>query len=212
MGTRKKAHEAPANKATSSRHSVSANETQSSSRNLAKSKKKSGEEFCENCLKDLSQIDRALFVEEEVGRIFCSETCIAAYFTPEISRLEKEYFRRLSSNDLSAEERDHLSHLRWMTLQSPDEVWREKTLSGDYRYTLISELQPEDRAIWSVCICLFLRGEPSFLFLAFQTKNAAMVAAYRKGERVEWVKNRGVGPSGQNEEDIGTESRCRWIG
>jgi hypothetical protein len=145
-------------------------------------------ESCRNCAKDLSGDQRALFVEEEVGRIFCSEACIAAHFAPEIERLEKEYMRRLTPRDLNSDEREALDHLRWITLQEPDEVWREKTLSGDFRYTMISEFQPGDKRVWSVCICLFLRGEPSFLFIAFPTKNAAMVNHYRRGERVEWTK------------------------
>lgn len=175
--------------------------------NKYKSKAKDkAKELCENCSKDLSRTERALFVEEEIGRIFCSESCIAAYFTPEISRLEKEYFRRLSPSDLGTEEKEKLAHLRWMTLQEPDEVWREKTLSGDYRYTLISEYQPESRSIWSVCICLFLRGEPSFLFMAFQTKNAAMVAAYRKGERVEWEGNQNPDATSMSENYAGQRS------
>jgi hypothetical protein len=127
-------------------------------------------------------------VEEEIGRIFCSEACIAAYFTPEIERLEKEYFRRLAATDLSAEERESLAHLRWITLQEPDEIWREKTLTGDYRYTLISEFKPGSKKVWSICLCLFLRGEPSFLYLALSTRNAAMVNGYRRGERVEWAQ------------------------
>lgn len=147
-------------------------------------------ESCRNCGTDLAKSERALFVEEEVGRIFCSEECIASHFGPEIERLEKEYFRRLSSSDLSAPERENLAHLRWITLQEPDEVWQEKTLSGDFRYTLISEFQPGAKKVWCVCICLFLRGEPSFLFLAFPTRNAAMVNHYRRGERVEWQRPR----------------------
>ncbi|MFL5813211.1 MAG: PBECR2 nuclease fold domain-containing protein [Bdellovibrionia bacterium] len=144
---------------------------------------------CYHCARGLSgDQERALFVEEEVGRIFCSESCIAAYFTPEIERLEKEFFRRLTPSDLSPEERENLAHLRWITLQEPDEVWREKTLTGDYRYTLISEFKPGAKKIWSICICLFLRGEPSFLYLAFPTKNAAMANQYRRGEQVEWVR------------------------
>jgi hypothetical protein len=144
---------------------------------------------CYHCAKNLSgENERALFVEEEVGRIFCSESCIAAYFTPEIERLEKEFFRRLTPSDLTSEERENLAHLRWITLQEPDEVWREKTLTGDYRYTLISEFKPGAKKIWSICICLFLRGEPSFLYLAFPTKNAAMANQYRRGEQVEWVR------------------------
>ncbi|MGK5089697.1 PBECR2 nuclease fold domain-containing protein [Bdellovibrionota bacterium FG-2] len=143
---------------------------------------------CKNCGKDLRGSERALFVEEDLGRVFCSETCISAHFSPEIERLEKDYLRRLSPNDLSAEEREKYAHLRWITLQEADEVWREKTLSGDHRYTLISEFSPGTEKIWSVCICLFLRDEPSFLYLAFPTRSAALMNAYRKGERIRWEK------------------------
>ncbi|MDR3607029.1 MAG: hypothetical protein P4M08_06580 [Oligoflexia bacterium] len=154
-------------------------------------KKSASPDACYHCGKKLSgKEERALFVEEEIGRIFCGEACIAAYFAPEIERLEKEYFRRLAPNDLSAEERESLAHLRWITLQEPDEIWREKTLSGDYRYTLISEFKPGTKKIWSICICLFLRGEPSFLYLALTTKNSAMANTYRRGERMEWAQGR----------------------
>jgi hypothetical protein len=142
-------------------------------------------EACHYCGKELQREERALFVEEEVGRIFCTEECITGFFSPEIERLEKEYFRKVSSSDLPASEREKLAHLRWITLQEPDEVWREKTLSGDYRYTLISEFMPGSKPVWSICLCLFLRGEPSFLFLAFVTRNAGMVNYYRRGERVQ---------------------------
>jgi hypothetical protein len=147
----------------------------------------STQESCQHCSKLLVTEDRALFVEEEVGRIFCSEACIAAFFAPEIERLEKDYFRKVSNGDLTKEERESFSHLRWITLQEPDEIWREKTLTGDHRYTLISEFQPGAKRVWSICICLFLKGEPSFLYLAFTSKNSALINTYRKGERVEWA-------------------------
>jgi hypothetical protein len=149
-----------------------------------KGKSKEGE-FCHHCGKNLVGAERALFVEEEVGRIFCSEDCITGYFAPEIKRLEKEYLRKLSPRDLSGEGRERLAHLRWATLQKPDEVWREKTLTGDYRYTLISKFSPKgQRPVWCVCICLFLRGDPSFLYLAFPTQNSAMANHFRKGEQI----------------------------
>ena len=161
------------------------------------------EETCQNCGKTLVADDRALFVEEEMGRIFCAESCITAYFTPEIERLEKEYHRRLAREDLTQTERDSYAHLRWITLQEPDEIWREKTLSGDNRYTLISEFRPGANRIWCVCICLFLRGEPSFLYMAFTTRNVSMVGAYRRGERVEWAKEKRA-----NSSKAGAESRA----
>lgn len=154
-------------------------------------------ELCQHCSVDLSDKERALLVEEERGRVFCSEDCIAAYFAPEIERLEAEYFKRLSPTDLAGDDREKLAHLRWITLGEPDEVWREKTLSGDNRYTLISEFDSgEGDAVWCICICLFLRGEPSFLYLAFPTHNPAMVDQYRRGERMDWdkiVASRGSG-------------------
>ena len=169
----------------------------------SKTRVKKDLEICKNCMKDLTGSDRALFVEEEVGRVFCSEDCITSYFAPEIERLEKEYFRKLSPIDLSGEERNRLNHLRWTTLQKPDEVWREKTLTGDYRFTLISEFDLEKRKIWCVCICLFLRGEPSFLFLSFQTKNSSMANIYRRGERMQIKKkDRGSEKNPEQEDDF----------
>jgi len=139
---------------------------------------------CSFCEKSLKSEERVLFVEEDLGKVFCSEGCITSFFAPEIEKLEREYFRQLSPEDLSGTEREKLAHLRWITLEQPDEVWREKTISGFNRYTLISEFRPGPNRVWCVCICLFLRGEPSFLYLAFTTKNAAMVDAYRRGEQI----------------------------
>jgi hypothetical protein len=148
-------------------------------------------EKCQNCGQDLRNSERALLVEEENGRLFCAESCIGAYFAPEIERLEKHYFKLLAPGDLSPEDREKYSHLRWVTLEEPDEVWKEKTLAGDHRYTLIAEFRPDQKKpVWCVCIALFLRGEPSFLYLAFPTRNAAMVNHYRRGDRIQWSKPR----------------------
>ncbi|MBU6375345.1 MAG: hypothetical protein KGQ59_05075 [Bdellovibrionales bacterium] len=146
------------------------------------------QESCSGCGKSLTSGDRALFVEEELGRTFCGEDCISEYFSPEVERLEAEYQSLLTGSDLKPKEREELAHLRWSTLKEPDEVWREKTLSGDYRYTLIAEFRPLDKPIWCVCLSLFLRGEPSFLFLSIFTRNAALVDRYRRGERMSWIK------------------------
>ena len=93
---------------------------------------------CIHCARSLRGDDqRALYVEEEVGRVFCSEECITAHFAPEIKRMEAEYFERLPANDLPGEERDGFAHLRWITLQEADEIWGETNGTGDYRYTLV---------------------------------------------------------------------------
>jgi hypothetical protein len=147
------------------------------------------EHHCASCSSDLRKGERALFVEEEVGRVFCTEECISTYFASDIDALERDWqSHRQRAKDLTDEERDSFAHLRWVTLEQPDEIWRERTAAGDWRYTLISEFQPGDRRVWCVVTCLFLRGEPSFLFLAVPTQDQALVAHYRKGERISRTK------------------------
>jgi hypothetical protein len=149
-------------------------------------------ESCANCGTDLRSAEKALFVEEEVGRVFCSESCISSYFGSDIERMEREFQKLRSPDDLSSTERKKLEHLRWNTLQEPDETWRERTLSGDQRYTLIAEFSPRENPIWCICLCLFLRGEPSFLYLAILTRDPEMVDHYRRGERLEWKSSQGL--------------------
>lgn len=169
-------------------------EQRSSSKNSKASTRKAqrlqaSETVCYNCGLDLTHDDQqALFVEEDVSLIFCTEKCITEYFTPEINALEKEYFKNLSTSDFSSAEKESLAHLRWITLQEPDEVWREVRPKGHKRFILISKFQPSNTPLWYVCITLFLRGEPSFLYLAFATRDALLVDYYRRGERVEWEK------------------------
>lgn len=143
---------------------------------------------CVACNKALREEDRALFVEEEVGRIFCSEECILNLFSPEIERLETEYQKQVSDKDLTALDKEKLSHLRQSTLSEPDEIWRELKVSGDHYYTMIAEYSYKKKSVWCVCVSLFLRGEPSFLFMSFVTKNASLVDSFRRGERMEWVR------------------------
>ena len=143
-------------------------------------------EICWNCQKELIEDSRVLFVEEELRRIFCSEACISDYFLPETEKLEKDYLDRLSPGDFSADEREVLAHLRWITLQEPDEAWCQETSEGDLIYTLISEFRPGKKRVWSVCVCLCLRGEPSFLFLAFTTRDQTLMNFFRRGDKQDW--------------------------
>ena len=151
--------------------------------------KKSAKLHCSECDKTIAAKDQALFVEEDVGRYFCSEPCIVRHFTPDIEKLEREYGKHVSATDLSSEERERYAHLRWMTLESPEEVWMEKMPKGDHRYTLISEFKPDQKTVWAVACCLMLRGEPSFLYLAFVTSDRYLVDFFRRGDQMKIVKD-----------------------
>jgi hypothetical protein len=143
---------------------------------------------CKSCEKDLKSQETAYFVEEDVERVFCSEKCILRHFGPEIDRLEAEYYKTLAENELTAKQKAKYAELRWTTLQNPDEIYMQKNSEGDNVYTLISEYKVDKIRLWSVCVTLFLRGEPSFLFMAFLTKNKSTVDYYRRGEKLDFVR------------------------
>ena len=138
-------------------------------------------EVCAYCERALTDKDRAIFVEEEVGRMFCSENCIVAYFSKDIEKLEQDYFRRVLPGDLTPREKDSLAELKWSTLERPQEVYLEKMSTGDLRHTLIARYDVQGTSVWCVCICLFLRGEPSFLYMSFLSRHQETVDAYRNG-------------------------------
>lgn len=139
---------------------------------------------CAYCERPLTDKDRAIFVEEEVGRMFCSDNCIVAYFSKDIEKLESDFFRRVLPGDLTPREKDSLAELKWSTLEQPQESFVEALPSGDRRYTLIARYDVQGTPVWCVCLCLFLRGEPSFLYMSFLTKHEATVDAYRTGTAV----------------------------
>ena len=143
---------------------------------------------CSECDKKIVEKEQALFVEEDVGRFFCQESCIVAHFTPEIEKLERLYGKHVSANDLSSEEREKYAHYRWTTLEKPDEVWVETMPTGDLRHTLISEFKSEKKSVFAVAICLMLRGEPSFLYLAFISGDRHLVEVFRKGEKLKMLR------------------------
>jgi hypothetical protein len=153
--------------------------------------KKAAKIHCEECKKVIPERDEALFVEEEVGRYFCNENCIVTHFTPDIEKLEREYGKHVTPSDLSSEERERYAHFRWMALENPDEVWMETTAKGDRRYTLIAEYMPENKKVWAVAVCLMLRGEPSFLYLAFVTADRELMNVFRRGDQMRIVKDSG---------------------
>lgn len=139
---------------------------------------------CENCFVTLPSSDTLFLVEEDIGRTFCSKNCVIFYFEDEVKRLENQYLSYLKPDDLSPKKRKALDPLKWKTLQNPHEVWREKKETGDQQFTLISEFYFEHETIWCVCICLYFKGVPSFLYFSFSTRSQQMVARYRKGEKI----------------------------
>jgi hypothetical protein len=110
---------------------------------------KSRSSVCVACETRISKGAKALYVEEDVGRVFCSEKCILSFFQPVISKLENQYLNLVAAAgqaELSAENRERFIDLRWKTLGEPDEIWRvmtSDTPDGKIQgvYSLIKEFE-----------------------------------------------------------------------
>ncbi|MEW6055971.1 MAG: hypothetical protein AB1540_05090 [Bdellovibrionota bacterium] len=139
-------------------------------------------EYCANCRKSLAELERILFVEKEIGRCFCTETCIQDYFQPTIDSMEEELAKLRSNSDLRAREPKDLAHYRGLTLGDPDEIWVQELESGEKHFTFISQFRHgEGQRFSCIAVCLAIEGIPSFVFLAFLTKDDDLVDAYRRG-------------------------------
>ena len=140
---------------------------------------------CVHCQRDMRESERALFVEEELGRVYCSQACIINYFSPEVQRIDWQYRSMVYFNHALPESEEMVSQFRGRTLACPDEVWLQIQKNGELRYAFISEHGSiEHETLWCICICLCLRGEPSFLFKAMITESPAILEFYRQGERI----------------------------
>lgn len=141
------------------------------------------EDQCAQCHSKLVSPEATLFVENEVGRNFCSETCILDFFHPEVEAAERRHHAWRKPTDFSESQTMAWEHLKLDLLRQPNEVWRYLNEKLEPRYFLIRAVQtPEGRAAWAVGNCLLLNGEPSFLFYWFVTKDSSLVDKYRMGE------------------------------
>jgi hypothetical protein len=150
--------------------------------------------YCAECSKQLNNSNNFLFVEKEIGRVFCSESCILNYFQPYVSAMEDNLLSlRNDAQDVPLSLFEKFLVLRKQTYENPDEIWvyedRENTLgvlgtNGDKIYHYISEHFIEGQKIYYCVVCLCLDGSPSFVFLSFPTIDLDLLDAYRKGQLI----------------------------
>ncbi|MBI3543130.1 MAG: hypothetical protein HY075_07645 [Deltaproteobacteria bacterium] len=132
----------------------------------------------------LSDIEKILFVEKELGRCFCSEDCIRDYFQPTVEFMEEEYRKLRSEMDFSDVEALRYQHYRQLALEDPDEVWLETTETGERHFTFVAHFRNGDDRVSYVVVCLAIDGVPSFVFLGFVTRDEDLVDEYRRGNEL----------------------------
>jgi len=128
-----------------------------------------------------------ILIDEGQGLIFESEKELYGYFAKAITDLEEEYHRIKSGDDFSDEEQIKLeSHLE-MTLDAPDEVWRDDQRFEDMVVHYFIREFVEDKEKFTYLAVAYVSVEeqvPTFVLFHFPTKNYEMIKSYQKGSMV----------------------------
>jgi hypothetical protein len=162
---------------------------------MAQNKKESNPVgYCVSCEKPLFRGDMVYYLEDSLERRFCQESCIESYFQFMIDELVEELKSLRSKNDLSESRYHHYHSFFQETSEAPDEIWLESDPKGGKRHILIRQFEEEGKRIWYVVIATLLGGQPSFVQIAFPTKDPELLKHYQRGIRLAELPNDNVHP------------------
>jgi hypothetical protein len=141
-------------------------------------------DFCAGCKNSLAEVEKVFFVEKEVGRCFCSETCIVDYFRPKVEELAEELQKLRQGFDFQAVDHTRFRHYQPLTLEDPDEIWvleKKSQEVNDKYFCFISRFQKGESSFHYIVVTLAIEGVPSFILQSFPTKDEDLVDYFRQG-------------------------------
>jgi hypothetical protein len=141
--------------------------------------------FCENCRKELELDDQVFFVEDATGDYFCSEECIQEYYGPVSAHYFQQNLSMRDPHDIPSTEFEKYEKYTSLCLEKPKEVWADDGEGGERYYFYISEFSDVGGTFHYIVMCYCLENEPTFVLLAFPTRDKALANAYRKGKKID---------------------------
>lgn len=162
--------------------------------------------YCHQCKKVVHTIQEIYFVEQIRYRGFCSEQCIAKFFTPLIDFIKKE--EELFRSEINLQENFNLTHhnleqITDSTFKNPKEIWIGGEELSEELYYFIGQHEllngntkrldplepPKGQVLYSVIITLLFENTPSFILGEIITADERLVDFYRKGKTLEEFQN-----------------------
>lgn len=129
-----------------------------------------------------------IVIDEEKGLVFNSEEELYRHFNTEIEKLETEFFRLRSGDDVPESEFANFEQNLTQLLEDPDEIWEDKgTLPGQAMMIYVRQMtggEDEADGIFHVAACYLTDDVPSFVYLHFPTKDRGLIDHYRRGEMI----------------------------
>lgn len=122
-----------------------------------------------------------IVIDESAGLIFETEAELSAYFEESIAALESEYQALRTSEDFSDDDQVKLEEFLELTLDEPDEIWRDEKTFKEYPLHIF--VKDCDGFFYVVLTYLSQdEEEPTFVLSHFPTRDLALVENYERGE------------------------------
>lgn len=127
-----------------------------------------------------------IIIDEAKGLVFSTEQELYAHFQREIDQLEKEFFSRRHSEDVTEGEMSQFETNLTTLLEDPDEVWEDhRTIQGQNLVIYLRRMNEEDETpLFHIAICYLADDTPSFVYLHFPTRDVNLVHAYQRFEKI----------------------------
>jgi hypothetical protein len=142
-------------------------------------------DLCHSCRKVMGAEDQIVFVEEDAGRYFCSEKCIRDFYDPLGDEYKKLHMAERDPHDIP--ETDFIKYESYapLCLSNPDELWRDVSENGEVVNIFIGNFTDQGGAFYFVVAGYCMDQEPTYILLAFPTRDRRLVDKYRVGTKVE---------------------------
>jgi hypothetical protein len=151
---------------------------------------------CSECKKIVSKVEELLFVEDGIGRGFCSESCIEKYFGPLIDYYEEfEKTVRKSTGIIDEPCLKYVGHPSFMetTLTRPAQIWRIENELKEEVYCFIGEYKEREtqyqKKFYLIIVCTLFDQRPAFIFSVTATKDPTLLKVYQSGEKIDDPKS-----------------------
>lgn len=147
---------------------------------------------CSQCKKITSKIEELLFVEDGVGRGFCSEPCIEKYFAPVIDyyeSFEKDLRKKHGVRDEPCLKYVGHPSFMEMTLTKPKQIWKIENDLKEETYCFIGNFKEREtqfqKNFYLIILCTVFENRPAFIFSVTATKDTELLKAYQVGVQIQ---------------------------
>lgn len=138
-----------------------------------------------------------IVIDKEAGLVFKSKKELYDFFQDKIEVLENDFMSNRKDDDFSDEEIYSLENYLELTLDEPDEVWRDnKTFEGQPTvFYYLRKFEEDSPRTYYIAACYIDADEsPTFIFTHFATQDPDLVQHFRRGDFAYDKNYEAVGP------------------